>query len=57
MSLFNSYGFGLCYRIAPLLQAVYDAPGFEDTRVWFLTGHTVTEVFYDGAPIITSTPT
>jgi hypothetical protein len=47
--LLNSYGFGLCYQIAPLLQAVYLAGGFEDARVWFLTGHTVTEVFYDGA--------
>ncbi len=49
MKLLNSYGFGLCYHIAPLLEAVYEAGGFEDARVWFLTGHTVTEVFYDGA--------
>jgi hypothetical protein len=49
LKLLNSYGFGLCYHIAPLLQAVYKAGGFEDARVWFLTGHTVTEVFYDGA--------
>jgi hypothetical protein len=49
MKLLNSYGFGICYHIAPLLEAVYDAAGFEDARVWFLTGHTVTEVFYDGA--------
>jgi hypothetical protein len=48
IKLLNSYGFGLCYHIAPLLEAVYDAGGFEDARVWFLTGHTVTEVFYDG---------
>lgn len=48
IKLLNSYGFGLCYHIAPLLEAVYDAGGFEDSRVWFLTGHTVTEVFYDG---------
>ena len=27
---------------------MYDAGGFEDSRVWFLTGHTVAEVFYDG---------
>src|SRR5579885_3337887 len=47
--LLNSYGFGLCYHIAPLLEALFDAGGFEDSRVWFLTGHTVTEVFYDGA--------
>jgi len=47
--LLNSYGFGLCYHIAPLLEAVYKAAGFADARVWFLTGHTVTEVFYDGA--------
>jgi hypothetical protein len=32
-----------------LLAAVFEAAGFEDARVWFLTGHTVTEVFYDGA--------
>ena len=49
LKLINSYGFGLCYQIAPALEAVYRAGGFEDARVWFLTGHTVTEVFYDGA--------
>jgi hypothetical protein len=49
VKLLNSYGFGLCYHIAPLLEAVYEAGGFEDSRVWFLTGHTVAEVFYDGA--------
>ncbi len=49
VKLLNSYGFGLCYHIAPLLEAVYKAGGFEDARVWFLTGHTVAEVFYDGA--------
>ncbi len=48
VKLINSYGFGLCYHIAPLLEAVYEAAGFGDARVWFLTGHTVTEVFYDG---------
>jgi hypothetical protein len=49
IKLLNSYGFGLCYHIAPLLEAVFEAGGFEDARVWFLTGHTVTEVYYDGA--------
>ena len=49
VKLLNSYGFGLCYHIAPLLAAVWEAGGFEDARVWFLTGHTVAEVFYDGA--------
>ena len=49
MKLVNSYGFGLCYQIAPLLESVYKAGGFEDARVWFLTGHTVTEVYFDGA--------
>jgi hypothetical protein len=48
MKLLNSYGFGLCYHLAPLLEAVYEAGGFEDARVWFLTGHSVTEVFYQG---------
>ena len=29
---------------------MYTKPaGFADARVWFLTGHTVAEVFYDGA--------
>ncbi|HSB15565.1 MAG TPA: hypothetical protein VLE22_13995, partial [Bryobacteraceae bacterium] len=49
VKLMNSYGFGLCYQIAPLLEAAFEAGGFPDSRVWFLTGHTVTEVFYDGA--------
>ena len=46
--LLNSYGFGLCYHIAPLLESVFKAGGFADARVWFLTGHTVAEVFYGG---------
>jgi len=49
VKLLNSYGFGLCYQIAPVLEAVWRAGGFDDARVWFLTGHTVAEVFYDGA--------
>ncbi len=49
LKLLNSYGFGLCYQIAPVLEAVWKAGGFEDARVWFLTGHTVAEVYYDGA--------
>ncbi len=48
VKLLNSYGFGLCYHIAPLLESMWKAGGFEDARVWFLTGHTVAEVFYDG---------
>ena len=49
LKLLNSYGFGLCYHIAPLLESVWKAGGFADARVWFLTGHTVAEVYYDGA--------
>ena len=49
MKLLNSYGFGLCYHIAPLLEAAFEAGGFEDARCWFLTGHTVAEVFYGGS--------
>lgn len=47
VKLLNSYGFGLCYQDAPLLQALWTAGGFAQTRVWFLTGHTVAEVYYD----------
>ncbi|MEO6828389.1 MAG: hypothetical protein ABI164_01165, partial [Acidobacteriaceae bacterium] len=49
VKLLNSYGFGLCYQDALLLESTYKAGGFKDARVWFLRGHTVTEVFYDGA--------
>jgi len=48
LKLLNTYGFGLCYHFAPLLEALFEAGGFEDARCWFLTGHTVTEVFYGG---------
>jgi hypothetical protein len=48
LKLLNSYGLGLCYQFAPLLEAMFEAGGFEDARCWFLTGHTVTEVFYNG---------
>ena len=48
IKLLNSYGYGLCYQDGPLLEATYQAGGFKDARVWFLTGHTVAEVFYDG---------
>lgn len=48
VKLVNSYGFGLCYQDAPLLQATWEALGMP-ARVWFLTGHTVAEVFYEGA--------
>jgi len=48
LKLLNSYGFGLCYQVAPLLESLYESGGFRDARVWFLTGHTVTEVFFDG---------
>jgi len=47
LKLLNSYGFGLCYQIAPLLEALWEAGGFPDARVWFVTGHTVTEVFFN----------
>ena len=49
IKLLNSYGFGLCYQIAPLLADLWEAGGIGHPRVWFLTGHTVAEVFYDGA--------
>ncbi|MGA9958304.1 MAG: hypothetical protein WBQ06_08470 [Acidobacteriaceae bacterium] len=49
MKLLNSYGYGLCYQDGPLMAATYDAGGFKHSRVWFLTGHTVAEVYYDGA--------
>src|ERR1035438_10715674 len=32
LKLLNSYGFGLCYHIAPVLEAVWKAGGFADAR-------------------------
>ncbi len=49
IKLLNSYGYGLCYQDGPLMAATYDAGGFKHSRVWFLTGHTVAEVYYDGS--------
>jgi hypothetical protein len=48
LKLLNVYGYFLCYQVAPLAEALYDAAGFEDARVWFLNGHNVSEVFYEG---------
>ena len=48
IKLVNSYGFGLCYQDGPLLAATWEAAGLP-ARVWFLTGHTVAEVYYEGA--------
>jgi len=48
VKLLNSYGFGLCYQDGPLLEALFEAGGFRDARSWFLTGHTVCEVYFDG---------
>jgi hypothetical protein len=30
------------------LEALWEAGGFPDARTWFLTGHTVAEVYFDG---------
>ncbi len=48
LKLLNSYGFGSSAQVAPLLEAVWEAAGFPDARVWSLGGHTVAEVFYEG---------
>ncbi len=49
LKLLNSYGFGTFSQLATLLEAVWEAAGFPDARVWSLTGHTAAEVFYEGA--------
>ena len=48
LKLLNCYGFGLCYQDGPLLEALWEAGGFQDARTWFVTGHTVAEVFFNG---------
>ena len=44
----NSYGYGPCFTNAPVLTDLWVAAGFE-TRSWTITGHSIPEVFYDGA--------
>ena len=44
----NSYGFGPCFYNAPVLTALWEAAGFKH-RSWTVTGHSIPEVFYDGA--------
>ena len=48
IKLLNSYGFGLCYQVAPMLEALWEEGDLQDARTWFLTGHTVAEVYFDG---------
>jgi hypothetical protein len=49
LKLLNCFGWTICSQNANLLAALYKAAGFEDARVVRVDGHTVQEVFYDGA--------
>ncbi len=46
--MFNVYGYGNCGCISPALATLAEAAGFK-ARVWELHGHTVSEVFFEGA--------
>lgn len=46
--MFNVYGYGNCGCISPALVTLAEAAGLR-ARVWELHGHTVAEVFFDGA--------
>jgi len=46
--MFNVYGYGNCGCISPALATLAEAAGFK-ARVWELHGHTVSEMFFDGA--------
>ncbi len=46
--LVNVYGYGLCDASANSLALLWAASGLK-ARVWYLTGHVVPEVYYDGA--------
>jgi hypothetical protein len=51
VKLLNSYGFGLCYHIAPLLESVWKAGGFAFSQA------TRSRRFITAAPITTTIPT
>jgi hypothetical protein len=44
----NGYGYGICGHTSAWLKCLFTAAGLK-ARVWELTGHTVSEAFYDGA--------
>jgi hypothetical protein len=46
--LVNVYGYGLCDTSANSLALLWEASGGV-ARVWYLTGHVVPELYYDGA--------
>lgn len=45
--LINSYGYGFCDEFAAINAALWEAAGLK-SRYWFLGGHTVSEVYYEG---------
>jgi len=46
--MFNVYGYGNCGCISPAIVVLAQAAGYK-ARVWELHGHTVSEVYFDGA--------
>ncbi len=44
----NGYGYGICGHTSAWLKRLFTSAGLK-ARVWELTGHTVTEAFYNGA--------
>ena len=44
----NGYGYGICGHTSAWLKCLFTAAGLK-ARVWEITGHTVSEAFYNGA--------
>jgi hypothetical protein len=44
----NGYGYGICGHTSAWLKCLFTAAGLK-ARVWELTGHTISEAYYNGA--------
>ncbi|MBL8027451.1 MAG: hypothetical protein JNL74_13610 [Fibrobacteres bacterium] len=49
LKLLNSYGYLYCFANVSLMTKLWEAAGFDSTRVWGIGGHLISEVYYDGA--------
>jgi hypothetical protein len=49
LKIINVYGYAYCFEFDGILASLWEAAGFDSTRIWGLPGHLISEVYYDGA--------
>jgi hypothetical protein len=47
LKILNVYGYSYCFTNVAMTTKLWDAAGFDSTRVWGLNGHVISEVYYD----------